>query len=288
AYARNESDEFMTPTSIVPPGGQATLIEDGDSVIFMNFRADRARQLCQALVEPGFDGFGRKTWPRLDSFVTLTQYSDDLPASVAFPPESLEQLFGEIISNQGLTQLRLAETEKYAHVTFFFNGGREQPYPGEERILVPSPKVATYDLQPEMNAARVTDHLTDAITNRSYNIIICNYANPDMVGHTGNQIAAVRAIEAVDQCLGRVTEAVAQSGATLLITADHGNAETMLDSATGQPHTAHTTNPVPLILIGDNHGLQSGGKLADVAPTMLALLGIVQPAEMTGHSLLSD
>jgi len=288
AYDRGETDEFVLPTTVIPSGGQAARIEEADSVVFMNFRADRARELSQAFLNRDFVGFTRKRWPQLRSFVTLTQYSEALEATVAFPPEPLQQLLGELISAAGLRQLRLAETEKYAHVTFFFNGGREQPFTNESRILVPSPAVATYDLQPQMSATEVTQELVDAIINRRAEVIICNYANADMVGHTGSGEAARLAIEALDRAIGEVVAAVEQTGATLLITADHGNAEMMRDPATGEPHTAHTTNPVPLLMIGNPQQLAEGGKLADIAPTMLALLGIPKPPEMTGHSLLLE
>lgn len=282
AYERGESDEFVQPTRI----GEPAPVADGDAVVFMNFRADRARQLTRAFTEAGFDGFRRRRRPSLASFTCLTRYAADIEAPAAFPPADLNNSFGEVLALHGLRQLRLAETEKYAHVTFFFNGGRETEFEGEERIMVPSPKVATYDLVPEMSAEKVTDHLVEAIGARRYDAIICNYANPDMVGHTGIFEAAVRAVETIDHCLGRVLEAVDAAGAELLITADHGNVEAMLDTATGQPNTAHTTNLVPLVYVGRPARLADGGVLSDIAPTMLDLMGLEQPAEMTGHSLV--
>jgi 2,3-bisphosphoglycerate-independent phosphoglycerate mutase len=286
AYARGESDEFVKATRIVLPGGTAACIGDGDVVVFMNFRSDRARQITRPLIEPDFDGFVRNTIPQLGAFVSLTEYNKDFNVPVAFPAERLRNVFGEYISSLGMHQLRLAETEKYAHVTFFFNSGEETAFPGEDRILVPSPNVATYDLQPEMNAAEVTDRLVEAILGQVYDVIICNYANTDMVGHTGDFPAAVRAVETIDACLGRVLPALAQAGGELLITADHGNVEQMQGTDTGQAHTAHTTNLVPLVYVGRPAELAQVGALSDVAPTMLALLGIEKPAEMTGHSLV--
>lgn len=282
AYARGETDEFVAPTVLA--GAQP--MRDGDAVVFMNFRADRARQLTAAFVAPGFSGFTARR-PALARFVCLTEYDASLPAAVAFPPEDLRQTFGEVVANAGLTQLRIAETEKYAHVTFFFSGGREEPFPGEERILIPSPKVATYDLQPEMSCPALTDRLVEAIASGRFDAIICNIANPDMVGHTGVLEAAIRAAEAVDQAIGRIVAAVRAAGGALIITADHGNLEMMRDPVTGQPHTAHTVGPVPLVYVGDRRvALREGGALRDVAPTLLALMGLPQPVEMTGHSLL--
>ncbi|MCO5055800.1 MAG: 2,3-bisphosphoglycerate-independent phosphoglycerate mutase [Thermomonas sp.] len=282
AYARGENDEFVAPT--VLDGSQP--IRDGDAVVFMNFRADRARQLSAAFVAPGFDGFDARR-PALSRFVCLTEYDAKLPAPVAFAPDDLRHTFGELLAEQGMTQLRIAETEKYAHVTFFFSGGRETPFAGEQRILVPSPKVATYDLQPEMSCAEVTTRLVDAIVTQRYDAIICNLANPDMVGHSGILEAAIRAAEAVDAAIGRIVAAVRQAGGALVITADHGNLEMMRDPVTGQPHTAHTVGPVPLVYLGDRQvTLRGGGALRDVAPTLLDLLGLSQPAEMTGASLL--
>ena len=288
AYDRGESDEFVKPTGIVPWGEAATSMKDGDAVVFMNFRADRARQLTAALTDPGFDGFERTHRPRLGYYCTLTSYGEDfagIPA--AFPPQSIANGFGEYLAQQGLTQLRIAETEKYAHVTYFFSGGVETPYAGEERILVPSPKVATYDLQPEMSAREVTDRLVDAIRSRKYGAIICNYANGDMVGHTGNLEAATRAVEVLDECVGRAVEAMQAVGGEVLITADHGNAETMLDEENGQAHTAHTLNLVPFLYIGRKAKVAADGALQDVAPTLLAMMGLPQPSEMTGRSLIT-
>lgn len=282
AYARGETDEFVAPTVLA--GAQP--MRDGDAVVFMNFRADRARQLTAAFVAPGFSGFTARR-PALARFVCLTEYDASLPAPVAFPPEDLRQTFGEVVANAGLTQLRIAETEKYAHVTFFFSGGREEPFPGEERILIPSPKVATYDLQPEMSCPALTDRLVEAIASGRFDAIICNIANPDMVGHTGVLEAAIRAAEAVDQAIGRIVAAVRAAGGALIITADHGNLEMMRDPQTGQPHTAHTVGPVPLVYVGERPArLREGGALRDVAPTLLDLMQLPQPAEMTGTSLL--
>lgn len=286
AYERGETDEFVKTTCIVPPGETAVTIEDGDAVLFMNYRSDRARQLTRTFIDPAFDGFVRARVPQLSCFVSLTEYSKEFDIPVAFPPERLENVFGEYISRLGLRQLRLAETEKYAHVTFFFNGGREQVFEGEERILVPSPKVNTYDLKPEMSAPEVTDALVDAIKSGKYDAIICNYANSDMVGHTGNFTAAVAAIEALDRCLGRVVEALRQVGGEMLITADHGNAEQMEDLENDQPHTAHTQNPVPLLYVGRAAQLDNHGALCDIAPTLLTLMGLAVPSEMQGHNLL--
>lgn len=286
AYERDEADEFVKATCIVPPGEKPVTIEDGDAVLFMNYRSDRARQLTRAFIDPAFDGFERARVPRLSSFVSLTEYNKDFDIPVAFPPERLENVFGEYISKQGLRQLRLAETEKYAHVTFFFNGGREQVFEGEDRILIPSPKVNTYDLKPEMSAPQVTDALVDAIKSGKYDAIICNYANSDMVGHTGKFTAAVAAIEALDRCLGRVVDALEQAGGEMLITADHGNAEQMEDVVNDQPHTAHTQNPVPLVYVGRPGRLAGNGALCDIAPTLLTLMGLAVPSEMRGHNLL--
>ena len=283
AYERGETDEFVAPTVLAG----ATPMHDGDAVVFMNFRADRARQITAAFVDPNFDGFTAHR-PRLSRFTCLTEYDAKLPAPVAFAPDDLRHTLGELLAEQGMTQLRIAETEKYAHVTFFFSGGREDPYAGETRILVPSPKVATYDLQPEMSCPEVTAKLVDAIDQRAFDVIVCNIANPDMVGHTGILAAAVQAAEAVDHAVGAIEAAVRRVGGALLITADHGNLEQMRDPATGQPHTAHTVGPVPLVYVGQRDAqLRTGGALRDVAPTVLDLLGLPQPAEMTGHSLLA-
>jgi 2,3-bisphosphoglycerate-independent phosphoglycerate mutase len=286
AYARGETDEFVKATAIVPEGTQPVRIEDGDVVIFMNFRSDRARQITRPFIEPDFDGFERAAIPRLGSFVSLTEYNSEFDVPVAYPAERLKNVFGEYIAQHGLRQLRLAETEKYAHVTFFFNGGVETPYVGEDRILVKSPMVATYDLQPEMSAPEVTDNLVAAIEGGVYDVIICNYANPDMVGHTGKFTAAVKAIEVIDAVLGRVYKALKKSGGEMLITADHGNAELMLSSETGQPHTAHTTNLVPLIYVGRPAQMAEHGALSDLAPSMLYLMNIEIPPEMTGTPLI--
>ncbi|MEX1033353.1 MAG: 2,3-bisphosphoglycerate-independent phosphoglycerate mutase [Cellvibrionaceae bacterium] len=286
AYQREENDEFVKPTAIVDPKDQAATIKDGDAVIFMNFRPDRAREISRAFVEPGFDRFPARQ-PRLAAFVQTTEYSADIEAPIAFPPQDLANSMGDYLSKHGKTQLRIAETEKYAHVTFFFSGGQEALYPGEDRVLVPSPQVATYDLQPEMSAPEVTDKLVAAIESQKYDVIICNYANCDQVGHTGIFDAAVKAVEAVDACLERVFAAVNRVGGEALVTADHGNVEEMFDDRTGQAMTQHTIGPVPLVYVGGRPlSMADGGSLADVAPTMLALLGMDQPPEMTGRSLL--
>ncbi len=282
AYVRGETDEFVQGTRI----GEAVSIEDGDSVVFMNFRSDRARELTRAFTEPGFAEFERKVHPQLGAYVTLTQYHEDFELPVAFGPEQLQNILAEYISHQDMRQLRLAETEKYAHVTFFFNGGREEPFPGEERVLITSPKVATYDLQPEMSSVEVTDNLVRAIEGGEHELIICNYANPDMVGHTGEFDAAVQAIEAIDKALGRIVAALHSVAGEMLITADHGNAEQMYDPNTGQPHTAHSTNQVPLVYVGREGELLEDGALCDIAPTLLHILGLEQPVEMSGRNLL--
>ena len=287
AYDRGETDEFIKPTAIVAPGTQPVTINDGDVVIFMNYRSDRARQITRPFIEPDFAEFERDTNPKLGAFISLTEYSADFDIPVAFPPDRLHNVFGEYIAGLGLHQLRIAETEKYAHVTFFFNGGVEQPFPFEDRILIPSPDVATYDMQPEMSAPELTDKLIAAIQSDKYDTIICNYANPDMVGHTGNFEATIKAIETMDACLTRVVDATQKQGGELLITADHGNAEQMRNPETGQPHTAHTSNPVPLIYIGRPATLQESGALSDVTPTMLYLMGLEIPNEMGGHSLVN-
>ena len=282
AYARGENDEFVAPTVI----GAASPMRDGDAVVFMNFRADRARQLTAAFVDPGFDGFVARR-PALSRFVCLSEYDAKLPAPLAFGPDDLRHTFGEIVADAGLTQLRIAETEKYAHVTFFFSGGREALFAGEERILVPSPQVATYDLQPEMSCPELTDKLVAAIGYGRFDAIVCNIANPDMVGHSGILAAAIAAAQAVDIAIGRIAQAVREVGGALIITADHGNLEMMRDPATGQPHTAHTVGPVPLVYVGDRDvALRGGGALRDVAPTLLDLMNVQPPAEMSGQSLL--
>ncbi|QUE75672.1 2,3-bisphosphoglycerate-independent phosphoglycerate mutase [Stutzerimonas stutzeri] len=283
AYERGETDEFVKATTI----GEPVRVEDGDAVVFMNFRADRARELTRCFVEPGFDAFQRTRVPQLAGFVMLTQYAASIPAPSAFAPEPLTNVLGEYLANNGKTQLRIAETEKYAHVTFFFSGGREEPFAGEERILIPSPQVATYDMQPEMSAPEVTDRIVEAIEQQRYDVIIVNYANGDMVGHTGVFEAAVKAVECLDKCMGRIVEALDKVGGEALITADHGNVEQMEDAMTGQAHTAHTCEPVPFIYYGKRKlKVREGGVLADVAPTMLTLLGLPVPTEMTGRSIV--
>ena len=282
AYARGETDEFVKPTVI---DGGAKFV-DGDAVIYMNFRADRARQLSRVFVDPEFSGFAKVREIRLSAFVTLTEYSADLAVTaIAYPPQSLSNSLGEYLASLGLKQLRIAETEKYAHVTFFFSGGREEAYAGEERILVPSPKVATYDLKPEMSCPELTDKLVEAIAGKKYDFIVCNVANADMVGHTGKLDAAIKAAEAVDVALGRITQAIVQAGGEMLISADHGNFEQMLD-ANGVPHTQHTLGPVPLVYVGRKATLVHGA-LRDLAPTALALMGLPQPMQMTGRSLVT-
>ncbi|MEX6503903.1 2,3-bisphosphoglycerate-independent phosphoglycerate mutase [Pseudomonas zhanjiangensis] len=283
AYARGESDEFVKATAL----GEPVRVEDGDAVVFMNFRADRARELTRAFVEPGFAEFDRVRVPQLADFVMLTQYAASIAAPSAFKPEPLTNVLGEYLAKNGKTQLRIAETEKYAHVTFFFSGGREEPFEGEERILIPSPNVATYDLQPQMSAPEVTDRIVEAIEQQRYDVIVVNYANGDMVGHTGVFAAAVQAVECLDQCVGRIVAALDKVGGEALITADHGNVEQMEDACTGQAHTAHTCEPVPFIYVGKRQvALREGGVLADVAPTMLTLMGLPVPAEMTGRSII--
>ncbi len=286
AYQRGETDEFVHPTMITPAGEEAARVESGDTLIFMNFRADRARQISQAFAESEFSGFAIDDRPQLGAYISLTEYKKNLETRIAFPPTALKNVFGEYIAAQGLRQLRISETEKYAHVTFFFNGGEERAFDGEERILIESPKVKTYDLQPEMSAVELTDNLVDAIASGKFDTIVCNYANPDMVGHTGNLKATIKAIETIDSCIARVHQAISAAGGELLITADHGNAEKMRDETTGQAHTAHTSNPVPLLYIGRNANITDDGSLSDIAPTMLYLMGLEQPTEMTGHSLL--
>ncbi|WP_144818449.1 2,3-bisphosphoglycerate-independent phosphoglycerate mutase [Enterobacter sp. DE0047] len=286
AYARDENDEFVKATVIRAAGQADSAMQDGDALIFMNFRADRAREITRAFVSADFDGFARKKTIKLGEFVMLTQYAADITASCAYPPASLANTFGEWMAKNDKTQLRISETEKYAHVTFFFNGGVEEPFSGEDRILINSPKVATYDLQPEMSSAELTEKLVAAIKSGKYDTIICNYPNGDMVGHTGVFEAAVAAVETLDNCIAEVADAVESAGGQLLITADHGNAEQMRDPATGQAHTAHTNLPVPLIYVGGKSvKAVSGGKLSDIAPTMLSLMGMEIPQEMTGRPL---
>ena len=286
AYSAGETDEFLSPTTI----GSPVRIEDGDLVIFMNYRADRAREITQALAMSGFDGFNREYFADCN-FVCLTEYKKDFGLDCAFPPISVKNTLGDCVSELGFKQLRIAETEKYAHVTFFFNGGVEESLPGEDRSLIQSPKVKTYDLQPEMSAFELTESLVSEIASKKYKLIVCNFANTDMVGHTGNLDAAIKAVEAVDSCLGRIHQAAKETQTEILITADHGNAEQMTDNLTKKSHTAHTTNPVPLVYIGNNKNSLLGphiGTLADLAPTLLSLMGIKQPEEMTGQSLLTN
>jgi 2,3-bisphosphoglycerate-independent phosphoglycerate mutase len=290
AYARGEDDEFVKATRVAAAQDEAVTLNDGDSVVFMNFRADRARQLTNAFVDPAFTGFTRKSSPALAEFVMLTEYSADLNklASCAYPPQTMSNSLGEYLAANGRTQLRIAETEKYAHVTFFFSGGREAPFPGEDRILVPSPQVATYDLMPEMSAPEVTDRLEEAIRSGKYDAIICNYANGDMVGHTGDFAAAVKAVETLDICLGRLVAAIRETGGQCLITADHGNVEQMQDPESGQALTSHTSGPVPLVYVGAGHWqFTRHGALSDIAPTLLTLMKMPVPPEMTGHVLVT-
>lgn len=287
SYQKEVFDEFVVPTVMCNGNEPVAKIEENDSVIFFNFRPDRAREITRALVDPEFDGFETKKMNLY--YVCFTSYDETMPnVHIAFKKEPLKNTFGEVVSEAGLTQLRIAETEKYAHVTFFFNGGEEKQYPGEDRILVPSPKVETYDMKPEMSAYEVTDKVCEALENDKYDVVILNFANTDMVGHTGSLQAAIKAVEAVDECVGKIVKIIEEKQGNLLITADHGNAEQMIDYKTGEPHTAHTTNPVPIILVTANkeYKLKENGKLADLAPTMLDLMGIKQPEEMTGESLL--
>lgn len=284
AYTRNESDEFVQPTLL----NSFKPMANNDIIIFMNFRADRARQLTRAIIQDNFSHFLRNKKINPSHFITLTQYADDIPSEIAFPPDNLVNTLGEIFEEKGLKQLRIAETEKYAHVTFFFNGGREKPFSHETRILISSPKVATYDLQPEMSAPELTNTLIKAIETQHYDVIICNYANADMVGHSGNLKATIQAIECIDVCLGKLVVALQKVGGELLITADHGNAEWMFDEKTKQAHTAHTTSPVPFIYIGRSAKIaKENGSLIDVAPTILYLLDLPKPTVMTGSSLLT-
>ena len=287
AYQRDEDDEFVQATVIQSDGEAPALIDDGDVVLFMNFRADRARQLTRTLVDDDFDGFARNVRPLLGDFVMLTEYAADIDAACAYPPQVLDNVLGQYLADNQRTQLRIAETEKYAHVTFFFNGGREAPFAGEDRTLIPSPQVKTYDLKPEMSAVEVTDDLVKAIASGNYDTIICNYANGDMVGHTGNFEASIRAVETIDACLGRVVSAIEEAGGHLLITADHGNVEQMLDPETHQPLTSHTSGPVPLVYVGASDlTFTSDGSLCDIAPTLLYLMSMPVPDEMTGKVLL--
>ncbi len=286
AYARDESDEFVEPTAITGVEGEIVTLDSEDSVVFMNFRADRAREISRAITETDFTEFSRTKPAYVGCYTTLTRYHQNFPYPVAYEPIEITNGLGEVLSDLGMKQLRLSETEKYAHVTFFMNGGIDEPFEGEDRILIQSPNVKTYDMQPEMSAPEVTDELVSGITGGQYDVIICNYANCDMVGHTGVIPAAVKAVEAVDASLGRVAEALNQAGGQMLMTADHGNIEKMVNAETGEPHTAHTNNLVPLIYFGGKQGLKDGGSLSDLAPTMLDILDVDIPAEMTGHSLL--
>ncbi len=283
AYAQNITDEFVEPT--VLPG--ANPLRDGDSVFFFNFRADRSRQLAYALTDPKFKGFHRSIWPKVE-VASMTEIQEDLQFPVAFCPVDMNQTLGEVLSKAGKTQFRVAETEKYAHVTFFFNGGAEKEFPGEKRLLIPSPRVATYDLQPEMSAPAISEALTKAIQSNQYDFILVNFANGDMVGHTGNWQAALTAMETLDRVVGKLVEDLAEKDAVLLLTADHGNIEQMLDEGTGEPHTAHTCNPVPFIMVSNRSSLRlrNQGRLADIAPTILEIMALEQPQEMTGLSLI--
>ena len=286
AYQRGETDEFVEPTAILDAEGKSTLLSSDDSVIFMNFRADRAREISQAITAKDFSDFDRQHAGFMGNFTTLTSYHEAFNYPVAYQSAEIKNSLGEVLAQQGLSQLRLAETEKYAHVTFFMNGGVDQPNKGEDRILVPSPKVKTYDLQPEMNAEIVTEHLVKAIAEQKYDVIICNYANCDMVGHTGVWEAALKAVTTIDNALEKVVNALEKVGGQMLVTADHGNIEEMRDANDG-PQTAHTTNLVPLVYVGGSQALVEGGSLKDLAPTMLAILGLDQPSEMNGESLLN-
>jgi len=287
AYASKIYDEFIVPAAI----GDYRGMKDGDAVLCFNFRADRVREILDAMLDPAFDGFARRRTPKFSAAVGMVQYSENLDRFMAsiFPPQTFPNILGEVVAGAQRTQFRMAETEKYPHVTYFLNGGREEPFEGEDRIMVASPKVATYDLQPEMSAPELTAKAVEAITSRKYDLIVLNFANADMVGHTGSIPAAIKAVEAVDTGLGRIANAIESTGGALLVTADHGNCEMMVDPTTGGPHTAHTLNPVPVILMGaGNRLLVAEGRLADIAPTLLELMGLPKPAEMTGQSLLRD
>lgn len=287
AYQRDEDDEFVQATVIRGDQQEQAAIEDGDVVLFMNFRADRARELTRTFVDDDFDGFERTARPLLGDFIMLTEYAADIETDCAYPPQALDNVLGQYLADNNRTQLRIAETEKYAHVTFFFNGGREEPFAGEDRTLIPSPQVKTYDLKPEMSAFEVTDDLVKAIESRQYDAIICNYANGDMVGHTGDFDASVKAVEVVDQCLARIVTAIESINGHLLVTADHGNVEQMLDPATNQPLTSHTSGPVPLVYVGSSDQVFLGeGSLCDIAPTLLHLMSMPIPDEMTGKVLM--
>ena len=285
SYAAGLSDEFMLPVTIADQGVPRAPVRDGDAVVFFNYRSDRMRQLVRALIERDFDGFDPSPRPRV-SATTMTVYDPKFDLPVAFQPQSMARIVVEVLADRGKSILKTAETEKYPHVTYFFNGGNEPPVRGEERVLIPSPKVATYDLKPEMSASGVADALCGAIDRKSHDFLLCNFANADMVGHSGSIPATIRAVEAVDECLGRIVKACDRTGTRLIVTADHGNAELMLDPATGGPHTAHTTSPVPLVLYGgEPRSLRSGGALCDVGPTLMAMMGIEKPEEMTGADL---
>ncbi len=286
AYLRDENDEFVKATAITDAAGKTISIDDGDALIFMNFRADRARQFTRCFTEHDFSGFNRNKTVDLADFVMLTQYAADINTSAAFPPVPLNNVLGEWLEKHNKTQLRISETEKYAHVTFFFSGGKEDTFVGAQRILVPSPQVATYDLQPEMNSTLLTDKLVEAIESGEHDFIVCNYPNGDMVGHTGSFDAAVKACEAVDSCIGRVVTALQKTGSECIITADHGNAEQMVDNKSGQAHTAHTCEPVSLIYVGRDATLSTAGALSDLSPTILNLMDMEQPQEMTGSNLI--
>lgn len=287
AYIAKETDEFVKPTSIHVKNEKPTVIEDGDTIIFMNYRADRAREITRAFTEANFNEFKRKKTVNLGCYATLAEYDQTFDLPIAFPPEKIVSALGEYLANNHLRQLRIAETEKYAHVTFFLSSGIEKPYEGEDRILIPSPKVATYDLQPEMSAPEVTKRLVEAIESKKYDVIICNYANCDMVGHTGELKAAIKAVECIDECLAKAISALNKVGGEAIVTADHGNAELMFDPETGQPHTAHTCNPVPFIYVGRSAKIaNTAGALCDIAPTILYLLGLPQPKEMSGEALV--
>jgi len=288
-YGDGQTDEFVEPC-VINHGSFSSTVDDGDGLIFFNFRADRAREISRTFTEAEFNGFQRSKSPQLAGFVCLTEYDETFGLPVAFPAASYPAILGEVVANAGLQQLRIAETEKYAHVTFFFNGGNESPFAGEERVLIPSPQeVATYDQKPAMSALQVTAEMLQRVAGNRYDLIVLNFANPDMVGHTGIMAAAVAAMEVVDGCVGQVVDAVLSAGGSLLITSDHGNCEQMT-AADGSPHTAHTCNPVPLILVDPDrpHSQLRQGKLADVAPTLLEMLGLAQPPEMTGRSLLQS
>jgi len=288
SYAHDKNDEFVVPAAV----GDYQGMRDGDGVLCFNFRADRVREILLALLDPKFSGFARSRTVKLAAAIGMTPYSEELEALMQsiFQPDELSNVLGEIVSSVGRAQLRMAETEKYPHVTYFLNGGREEPYAGEDRIMVPSPKVATYDLQPEMSAPELTDKAVEAIGSGKYDLIVLNYANPDMVGHTGSLPAAIKAVETVDTGLGRLVEAIRQAGGALMVTADHGNCEMMRDPVTGGPHTAHTTGPVPILVfgVGGSAAALRDGRLADIAPTLLQLMGLPKPSEMSGGSLLRE